>query len=113
VVTNESADNSIQNKVTMVKQKEDEMNQEAAMQELNGQTLKLLDLYSKKETALKSIEDGGKQLVELDLQIRELSGIIQTLNFLIRTEGFTKLDGVSQQGGQPTKAGRLPPIKKE
>ena len=73
------------------------MNLEALTQEIQGQTLKLLELYTKKDSLIKTIETEKEQLIMLDGQIRELNGIIQTLNFTLQTNGFTNLPADSQK----------------
>jgi len=79
------------------------MDKDAIVKELNGQTLKVLDLYTKKDQALKMVEQGKKQLAELEPQIKELNGIIQTLQFMIQTDGFSNVELASPPQGKPFK----------
>ena len=73
------------------------MNREALTQEINGQTLKLLEFYSKKDAILNNIEEEKKQLLEIEKQIRESSGVIQTLNFTLQTDGFANMPADAQK----------------
>jgi len=82
------------------------MDKEALTTEISGQTLKLLELYTKKDGILTAMKEEEKQLAVLEQQIKELGGIIQTLNFVLQTDGFTNLpaDAKKQPVSTPGRA---------
>lgn len=77
------------------------MNKEALVTEINGQTAKLLELYTKKEIALKNIEKQKVEINELEIAIRETRGILETLRFTLQTDGFTNLPETREQVQMP------------
>lgn len=82
------------------------MNQEAAMKELTGQTLKLAEQFTRKEQILENIDKEKVELEEIKLAIKNIEGIIQTLQFLVQTNGFENMQGMGQQPVAPPKMGQ-------
>ena len=78
------------------------MNQEAAMKELTGQTLKLAEQFKRKEEILANMEKENAELEEIKLTVKNLDGIIQTLQFLVQTNGFENVQGMEPQPVPPT-----------
>lgn len=76
------------------------MNEEAVARELNGQVLKLLEMYQRKEQLLDTVKKAEKELDELTKAIRNSDGVIQTLQFMVQTKGFINMDE-AVQGRQP------------
>lgn len=67
------------------------MNKEALVREINGQTARLLDTYTKKDLAAKGVQQQEREIAEYDIIIREVRGILETLQFTLQTEGFVNL----------------------
>jgi len=78
------------------------MNKEAAIKELNGQTLKLLDLYVKQEKLVQKMKPDQIELENIKLEIKELTGILQTLQFTIQTDGFVNMPELMQPTTLPS-----------
>jgi len=76
------------------------MNKEAVVQELNGQVVKLLELFQRKEKLIETIKKAKKEMEELTSMIKNADGVIQTLQFMVQSDGFTNL-GAVKQGRQP------------
>jgi len=73
------------------------MNKEAVLKELNGQMLKVVELYQRKEQLLETVKKAEKEIEELVSIIKNSDGVIQTLQFMIQSEGFTDFSSVQQE----------------
>ena len=73
------------------------MDTEMLLKELNGQLARLVEAYNKKSTLEKEIEDKKAELNQLDVTIKELNAIIQTLQVIYTTNGFTNLENIQPQ----------------
>lgn len=67
------------------------MNKEAIAGEMNGQMAKLIENFQRKEEVYKKIRNAEEELKDIEMMIKESLGILQTLQFILTTDGFTKL----------------------
>lgn len=67
------------------------MNKEAIVMEMNGHMAKLIENYQRKDQVSAQIKESEIELKKIELAIQEAKGVLQTLQFLLATDGFTNI----------------------